>query len=593
MNGTLIAGTPIAVDFWNIRKAGRARLFFLSHMHSDHTVGLSSTWNRPIYCSPVTGQILHLRLKVAEKWIHPLEVGDSHVLALDEMQRETMTVTLIDANHCPGSVMFLFEGYFGVILYTGDFRYTPSLQQEPALKNSKLISSLYLDNTNCHPDIVIPSRQKATEQIKEVIRAHPHHQVKIGTYSLGKESLLVELAKEFGTWIVVSPQKLELMKLLEMEDVFTSEEGMGRIHAVDFSEIRQANMNCWNQSHPTIAVLPTSRPLKFQHPDIHVVPYSDHSSFQELLEFVAWLKPCSIIPVVKKEECQMYFQQYLTAKNCTPLESKVPESVKIFMQQGNSKWERPSKQLKLSISHHVPKGVLFDPPEICSSESENGCDAEISQQSCPEPMEKAVPCSQSACVEEDQIDITGKPENLESQRAITSESTTSSKHQLKGSGVNQCQKCQATVTLKHTNTLSWFERDAERTLCSSVGSECMGNLALENHVPSTSHAAQIDTHDPFASPADVTYQPADEQAPQGLLQEYDLSPLNIPKQLSLQHFDWQVDNYLKKGKDRKWNNEEGKSAIEIAELAAASARTSANAKGLLSASHPPQIGSGR
>lgn len=64
MNGVLIPHTPIAVDFWSLRRAGSARLFFLSHMHADHTVGLSSTWARPLYCSPVTAVLLHRRLQV-------------------------------------------------------------------------------------------------------------------------------------------------------------------------------------------------------------------------------------------------------------------------------------------------------------------------------------------------------------------------------------------------------------------------------------------------------------------------------------------------------------------------------------------------
>ena len=72
MNGTVIPGTPIAVDFWSVRRAGGARLFFLSHMHSDHTVGLSSTWSRPLYCSPLTARLLHHRLKVRAALPGPL-----------------------------------------------------------------------------------------------------------------------------------------------------------------------------------------------------------------------------------------------------------------------------------------------------------------------------------------------------------------------------------------------------------------------------------------------------------------------------------------------------------------------------------------
>ena len=35
----------------------------------------------------------------------------------------SFVVTAYDAMHCPGSAMFLFEGSFGTILYSGDFRY--------------------------------------------------------------------------------------------------------------------------------------------------------------------------------------------------------------------------------------------------------------------------------------------------------------------------------------------------------------------------------------------------------------------------------------------------------------------------------------
>ncbi|XP_026530933.1 5' exonuclease Apollo isoform X2 [Notechis scutatus] len=541
MNGTLIAGTPIAVDFWNIRKARQARLFFLSHMHSDHTVGLSSTWNKPVYCSPVTGQILNLKLKVAKQWIRPLEVGNSHVVPLDDIGRETMTVTLIDANHCPGSVMFLFEGYFGVILYTGDFRYTPNMQQDPVLRNSKLINVLYLDNTNCCPKIILPSQEQATEQIKKLIRDHPDHQVKIGTYSLGKESLLVKLAQEFHTWIVVSPQKMELMQLLEIEDVFTSEEGAGWIHVVDFSEICEETITKWNQSHPTIAILPTSRPVKSRHPNMHVVPYSDHSSFQELLEFVAWLKPCSIIPVVKNEACQVYFQQYLSSENNSLLESKVPESVKQVRQ--NKKKEKPIKLLRLSASRYAPRGVRFDSLEECTEQNECYPETKISELCCPEPTNGTLPYSrQEQCAQFSQCEKKQEePLNSENNRVlpvVESENMFSTKHQLKDNADNEFKNCHTVVTSACTCTFSNDRKDAistpERVRSSCENSDCLAQPVLDNDVFST------------ASQTYQIHRVAGQQVLKDPFQEYDLSPLNISKRKSLENFDLQVENYLKR-----------------------------------------------
>lgn len=77
------------------------------------------------------------------------------MIALDEHGEETMTVTLLDAHHCPGAVMFLFEGYFGRILCTGDFRFHPSMIDE---FRGRQIDVAYVDNTYCTPIAVFPSR---------------------------------------------------------------------------------------------------------------------------------------------------------------------------------------------------------------------------------------------------------------------------------------------------------------------------------------------------------------------------------------------------------------------------------------------------
>lgn len=49
----------------------------------------------------------------------------------------------------------------------------------PPLRNLK-IDVLYLDNTNCDPEQRLPSRQEATNQIKELIEQHPNYEIVIG-----------------------------------------------------------------------------------------------------------------------------------------------------------------------------------------------------------------------------------------------------------------------------------------------------------------------------------------------------------------------------------------------------------------------------
>ncbi|NWY60695.1 DCR1B exonuclease, partial [Chionis minor] len=320
-------------------------------------------------------------------WIRPLEVGQSHVLG------EEVTVTLLDSNHCPGSVMFLFEGAFGTILYTGDFRYSSSMRGEPALRG-RHIDRLYLDNTHCHPQRPLPSRQHATRQAAHIIRTHPQHQVVIGVYSLGKEALLVDLAVEFSTWVVVSPWRLEQMRLLELPDVFTAEEGAGWIRAVDVAEIRWDTLVSWNMLHPTIAIIPTGRPVKVTHPSIHPIPYSDHSSFSELCEFVKWLKPCSVIPIVRGSVCQPYFQKYLSAAPQAHPDLKMPKPMQeSVQQQSKRKGQEPMCLLKRAARHSVPRGVVYESPEKYTEKSEEFEGVKVPQQNY---CESAL-CSKEGC----------------------------------------------------------------------------------------------------------------------------------------------------------------------------------------------------
>ncbi|KAI7119987.1 hypothetical protein KC316_g6943, partial [Hortaea werneckii] len=113
---------------------------FLSHVHSDHLVGLESCKSPFIYCSPATRELL-LRL---EKYPHRMNFAKGILESRKQTYRHlktllkpipletptklelspgrTIRVTLFDANHCVGAVAFLIEDDEKAVIYTGDIR---------------------------------------------------------------------------------------------------------------------------------------------------------------------------------------------------------------------------------------------------------------------------------------------------------------------------------------------------------------------------------------------------------------------------------------------------------------------------------------
>ena len=106
MSGThidLAPGVSIAVDYWR-RSSGLFAAYFLTHMHGDHTAGLSNTWTRrPVFCSPDTLTLLREQWPCVAARARALAVGETARLSLLCPNGSTFSVnvTPLDACHCP------------------------------------------------------------------------------------------------------------------------------------------------------------------------------------------------------------------------------------------------------------------------------------------------------------------------------------------------------------------------------------------------------------------------------------------------------------------------------------------------------------
>jgi DNA cross-link repair 1A protein len=143
-----VPGTRCVVDAFRFANCD-ASAFFLTHAHSDHYGGLSAVWTRgPIYCTAITARVAALKTGVDASLFRELQLDTPAVVE----EEEGVTVTAVDANHCPGAVMLFFETPQGRVLHSGDCRASSSMQQNPVLQRARArgLELLFLDTTYCH-----------------------------------------------------------------------------------------------------------------------------------------------------------------------------------------------------------------------------------------------------------------------------------------------------------------------------------------------------------------------------------------------------------------------------------------------------------
>lgn len=221
------------------------------------------------------------------------------------------SVILLDANHCPGAVLFLFKVGDLYHLHTGDMRYHPKMKLYKELQDIS-IHTLYLDTTYCNDNYSFPTQDKAIEIGIDIMKKerNPKTLFVIGSYTIGKERLFLKAAEVFKTKVFVLPDKYQILRCIDVDNnLMTQNPSESFIHVtpmnlLSYKEIFGLFNKVKNRYDRIVGFKPTGWSLgkkpfaKYGNHIVYSIPYSEHSSIIELREFVAWLKPKEIVPTV-------------------------------------------------------------------------------------------------------------------------------------------------------------------------------------------------------------------------------------------------------------------------------------------------------
>ena len=316
------------------------KYYFLSHFHYDHYGGLKRDFKRAIISSPITARLVSMKIKVNSKYLKIIHVDESVII-------DGVEVTALDANHCPGSVMFLFKfpNNGQCVLHTGDFRADPKMEEYPLLWNNS-ITSLHLDTTYCSEGYDFPSQDdvinKTIDLTLKFIENRPKTLIVVGSYTIGKERIFLQLSERIDSEIFTeNKDKIRVLKTLQdpiLDKRLVTVNSNTRIHICSMGQIAKHEFlsnylnnypgfdgilsikpTGWthsrgSNSHDSLTKLEIKKSKSYDKVYTLEVPYSEHSSYSELKRFVQFIKLSKVEQVIPTVNVGTYEARYKMKK---------------------------------------------------------------------------------------------------------------------------------------------------------------------------------------------------------------------------------------------------------------------------------------
>lgn len=207
----VIEGSLLAVDAFRYGDISFVENYFLTHFHADHYIGLRKKFRHKIYLSPITAVLVKQFIGVAEDLLNIVHVNVPFYL-------EDVKITPMDANHCPGALLFLFQFPDGRnVLHTGDFRANDEMVEQLTKWNVKL-DLVYLDTTYLGSKRRMPAQNESIEFLLQHVQKYLDDNIGekfliiVGAYLIGKEKVWMSIVQRFNFKVFLEKERLKAFK---------------------------------------------------------------------------------------------------------------------------------------------------------------------------------------------------------------------------------------------------------------------------------------------------------------------------------------------------------------------------------------------